>query len=662
MARGKQTLTQRIALDGGRDIRRELEALGDEGKKAFEALERRANEASKATTGFGLGIVRIRRDLVQLNTSLRAVGQGFGEVAAQGLRVARNVSAIGIAVTGAAVGLGLVIKSAADAADAIQDSATAAGLAFEEYSRLTFAFKQNGADASSLNTAFRKLNVSIDEASKGSGTGADAFEQLGIKVTDASGKVRSAESVLLEVSDAFAKMPEGATKAALAVDLFGRSGTAVIQTLNLGSEAISKYGAEAERLGLVLTRAEVIAGSDFNDALDKLTDTLNALRVRMALLAAPAFTQVFDALTELVAENRVELMALAQTLVADVLPVIQDLIDLIAGRRDDVQAQWLLDLVDTAVKVGSAIRTVVDLFTFAFQTLERAVQHVLDPINALFGTDLKAAEVIITTLIFALLGGFRLIGVAVSAVRLSLVAIAELAGNVTAAVIGLSGAVLLGISALEQALANLFKFVQDNFDAFWEWLGESTQGALGTIGDFFQGFADNAIGALGGIMDFLQDLINAAIEVGKMLLGLGGGDSGGSDIQANAAGGAIRGAGTGTSDSILSWLSNGEYVIKAKAVRKYGLGMLNALNGLRLPSFNTGGLVAGLTPSLPGVGAPAFADGGQVSSGGGRPLTLQLGNEIFEGLIAPESTADRLVRYAQRRNLQSAGRKPSWVK
>jgi TP901 family phage tail tape measure protein len=55
-----------------------------------------------------------------------------------------------------------------------------------------------------------------------------------------------------------------------------------------------------------------------------------------------------------------------------------------------------------------------------------------------------------------------------------------------------------------------------------------------------------------------------------------------------ASGGAIRGAGTGTSDSIPAYLSNGEYVIKAKSVKKYGTETFDALNAGR---FAEGGLI-----------------------------------------------------------------------
>lgn len=56
-----------------------------------------------------------------------------------------------------------------------------------------------------------------------------------------------------------------------------------------------------------------------------------------------------------------------------------------------------------------------------------------------------------------------------------------------------------------------------------------------------------------------------------------------------ATGGPVFGAGTGTSDSIPAMLSNGEYVINAKAVRRIGLPLLNALNN----GYASGGFISG---------------------------------------------------------------------
>lgn len=67
-----------------------------------------------------------------------------------------------------------------------------------------------------------------------------------------------------------------------------------------------------------------------------------------------------------------------------------------------------------------------------------------------------------------------------------------------------------------------------------------------------------------------------------------------------ASGGPIYGPGTGTSDSIPARLSHGEYVIRASSVRKYGMGMFDALNR----------------------GVARFASGGPVYRGNSQPMSI----------------------------------------
>jgi TP901 family phage tail tape measure protein len=60
--------------------------------------------------------------------------------------------------------------------------------------------------------------------------------------------------------------------------------------------------------------------------------------------------------------------------------------------------------------------------------------------------------------------------------------------------------------------------------------------------------------------------------------------------EGRAMGGFIKGPGTQTSDSIPARLSNGEYVVKASSVSRYGRGMMDAINEQQ---FAEGGYVAG---------------------------------------------------------------------
>ena len=78
-----------------------------------------------------------------------------------------------------------------------------------------------------------------------------------------------------------------------------------------------------------------------------------------------------------------------------------------------------------------------------------------------------------------------------------------------------------------------------------------------------------------------------------------GGATDSEPLPAFASGGHIKGPGTGTSDSVLARLSNGEYVVRAAAVRKYGLQTLHAMNNMNLPKFASGGLVDSVTNMQP---------------------------------------------------------------
>lgn len=71
-----------------------------------------------------------------------------------------------------------------------------------------------------------------------------------------------------------------------------------------------------------------------------------------------------------------------------------------------------------------------------------------------------------------------------------------------------------------------------------------------------------------------------------------------------AGGGKVSGPGTGTSDSILAHLSDGEYVVNAAATKKYG-SLLAAINSGNLPRFAAGGMVGGglSVPHVPSVSA-----------------------------------------------------------
>lgn len=111
------------------------------------------------------------------------------------------------------------------------------------------------------------------------------------------------------------------------------------------------------------------------------------------------------------------------------------------------------------------------------------------------------------------------------------------------------------------------------------------------------------------------------VQQSLRLFGGGGGSGAGSALQIAgdvaggvfaAGGGLIRGPGSSTSDSIPARLSDGEYVVRAAAVRSLGVGFLDAVNSAgsmptaggrsRAGGYAAGGLVA----ASEAQGAPSF--------------------------------------------------------
>ncbi|MDR5801206.1 phage tail tape measure protein [Caballeronia sp. LZ001] len=140
--------------------------------------------------------------------------------------------------------------------------------------------------------------------------------------------------------------------------------------------------------------------------------------------------------------------------------------------------------------------------------------------------------------------------------------------------------------------------------------------------------------AISGLFNFAAGAISSFFSPGSTSAGLGlAGDSTlasaasasySGSVTATpfhlASGGHVSGPGSGTSDSIAAWLSNGEYVMSADAVRRIGIGALDAANEGRhvtgAARFASGGYVGAAASSSSGrggdinVSAPVSVQGG----------------------------------------------------
>ena len=202
-----------------------------------------------------------------------------------------------LAAAGAA--LFAVAKSTADFGEEALKGAQKAGTTVQVFSALSHAAKMADVDTQQLITGMKSLSINMIEAQQKTGDGEAVFRRLGVSALDASGKLRPTEAVLLDLVDVFAKSADGAGKTEAAVKLFGKAGPELLPFLNQGKAGIAAMMAEAERLGLVLSKDDAEAANTFNDALKKLDAQVKGLTVSIGLPLVRGLTDVLQLFTEI---------------------------------------------------------------------------------------------------------------------------------------------------------------------------------------------------------------------------------------------------------------------------------------------------------------------------------------------------------------------------
>lgn len=176
----------------------------------------------------------------------------------------------------------------------------AIGGTVEDSSRLRFAAKMSGQDMEKFTKGMGLLSKNLVKASQDSGgTLAKSLRGLGVQFTDASGKVRPLATLLPDLAETFSKMQNGPEKTALALQLFGRNGMALLPFLNRGSAGIKQLMQDTDKFNQVIgdEQAKKFAESvriqrEFDASLQGLKMTVGEDLLPAMTAAMPAFSQL----------------------------------------------------------------------------------------------------------------------------------------------------------------------------------------------------------------------------------------------------------------------------------------------------------------------------------------------------------------------------------
>jgi hypothetical protein len=510
------------------------------------------------------------------------LGSAFSKLGGMAGKAAAAMTALGAAAVG---GLAVLGKKAIDSADNLNDLSQRTGVGVEALSKFGAAAEDSGSSLDEVAKAMGKLAKGIvDPASKAN----EALRSIGVSSVDASGKVRSVDAVMLDIADKFSKLPDGAQKTALAMDIFGKSGANLIPMLNGGREAMSQYSA-------TITTEMAQAADKFNDAINMI----------MRELAGP-FNQAITAALPYITQ-------LAQQLGASLPGAIQALTPIITGLLQGLTqlGQWFSTLSPQAQTfvISAAALTAGFIALAPAITAIIAVFTTLGPLIAGIGAAIVGIPAVIAGwagAIGPLISALGTLGPALIAVfsgPVGWVALAAAAGvaiyafrdQIGAAFQAIGSAIATAATAFKTVFIDpvlqlgqqvvdwyintwmgIFDFIKKPFEMAWQWIQQSF---IAPLQNAFQQAVQFIQNAWANMQQIIASPFTAALNIVKGAL--------------NGIMAAIEGGINGAVRAINALIAAANRVPGVK---------IPTVSPVQLPRFAEGGVVTGPTIAMVGEG------------------------------------------------------------
>lgn len=352
------TLSNRISLEGGDDIRRQLDSIAESAEQLFNGIKALSDSFGKIDAS---GLDRTRDQIKQTSDSASAAGsevQGFGSgLLSFAAGAAAGIAALAVAATGIVSG---IAASAAESAAALSETASKLGLSVDAYQRLKSAADDADISVDQLN----KILGNIDKAATQAAGSLDR-----VLPTDTAGRFVAAGSSLQQIAGNLGVAQQS-------TDAFGR-------TVGSSIDLIQKFGDTTVRIFNGVSQATFDAAKSSNSLKQGAAGAAQAL----AELGISAAT-----LSKLSPQDRLELIAtqlnkipdsagkaaLAARLFGDEWRKALEFISGLPAALTDTE-ESVRRLSDGEVKAGKALSDALKNLSSAFDALKNRIGDLLAP-------------------------------------------------------------------------------------------------------------------------------------------------------------------------------------------------------------------------------------------------------------------------------------------
>jgi hypothetical protein len=254
----EKRVSVRLSASGGRQVRAELEGVGDAG-----------------TRGFG----RLSREMDMANARLAALSR----------RAALAAGAMAAATVVAGVAM---IRSGLQTVDAQAKMAQSLGTTVESLQVLDRAADLSGVSMGNVEQATVQLTRRLSQAAAGAGPAVKALDRLGLSVSALQSLPLDQRIALIQ--DRLAEFVPEAERAAVASQLFGDRAALVFTRIDTAT--LRQATADVNDFGIVVSEQDADQIERTNDALSRLGLIWRGVSNQLAVAAAPALEAVANAL------------------------------------------------------------------------------------------------------------------------------------------------------------------------------------------------------------------------------------------------------------------------------------------------------------------------------------------------------------------------------
>jgi Lambda phage tail tape-measure protein (Tape_meas_lam_C) len=256
----EKRVSVRLVAEGGRQVRAELEGVGEAGAR-----------------GFG----RLSSEMELANARLGSFARKAGIALA--------------AMTAAAAAAGVaMVRSGLDVIGAQADMAASLKTTVESLQVLTWAGELAGVSMGEIEQSTKKLTTRLSEAATGSGSAVGALQRLNL--TAAELQALPLDQRIVAIQDALNRFVPEAERAAVASDLFGDR--AALAFLRIDAATLREAAQDVQDFGVAVSAADAAQIERTGDAIARLSLIWLGLTNRLTAAVAPALETVANALAD----------------------------------------------------------------------------------------------------------------------------------------------------------------------------------------------------------------------------------------------------------------------------------------------------------------------------------------------------------------------------